>query len=444
MSLPLDSALAAHTLRRIARLGAILCLATAFLLFLSTCSGEVRLFDPAETPPDTIPSGVQKADLTLTVQVDAADEAVSEALGWAERAVPGAEVTLSRIRSTEELTGLTDSAGRVKFERLLPGDYRASAVRLLTEAERGRLVPPDEDVNALGGGTIFTVEAPETDATLELAAGRPRSLVISEWSVESGMSSPGTWYEFGGFLELYNNTDTTIYLDGKLIGAGLRGAWDYSGWPCSVAEPWRNDADGVWVLFLFQFPGAGHQYPVGPGQPVVIATDAIDHGQYAEGMPDLSDADFEFIGSSDVDNPRAPNLVSVGPRECCLGHGLKYEELDDIAILADRFDLSSITRDPDYGGLEIWRIPAARILDVVTWRTPGEVPNAPCPRMVHERFDGQEARILAPCRSYPCEPPSGQRRVLLVQPDGRRDLQHTRTSARDFFARRRTPGEPPQ
>ncbi len=443
MSRLLAPGVASQTLWRIARFGALLCLATAFLSLLSTCSGEVRLFDPAETPPDTIPSGVQKADLTLTVQVDAADVAVSEALGWAERAVPGAEVTLSRIRSTEELTGVTDDAGQVMFQRLLPGDYRASAVRLLTEAERGQLVPPDEDVNALGGGTVFTVEAPETEASLELAAGRPRSLVISEWSFVAGMSSPGTWYSFGGFLELYNNTDTTIYLDGKLIGAGLRAAWDYSGWPCSVAESWRNDADGVWVLFLFQFPGAGRQHALLAGQTVVIATDAIDHGQYAQGMPDLSDADFEFIGSSDVDNPRAPNLVSVGPRQCCLGHGLFYQSLDDIAILADPVDLQALPRDFTPAGGEIWRIPADRVLDVATWRTRAQTRNPPCPRMVHERFDRQEARIIDPCRSYPCEPPSGQRRVLFVQPDGRKVLQHTLTSARDFFAGRQTPGTLP-
>jgi len=439
MPRPLHTAPAGHTLRRIARLGALLCLAAALLSLLSTCSGEVRLFDPAETPPDTIPSGVQKADLILTVQVDPQDEGVSEALGWAQRAVPEAEVTLSRIRSTEELTGVTGDAGRVRFERLLPGDYRASAVRLLTEAERGRLVAPDEDVNALGGGTIFTVEAPATEASLELAAGRPRSLVISEWSVESGMSSPGTWYDFGDFLELYNNTDTTIYLDGKLIGAGVRGAWDYPNWPCSAYDRFRTP-DGVWIYYLYQFPGSGRQYPLPPGQPVVIATDAIDHGQYAEGMPDLSDADFEFIGSADVDNPRVPNLVSVGPREYFLGHGLLYIDLDDIAVLADSVDLDALPKDFTPGGLEVWQIPAAKVLDVVTWRTTRQGSFLPCPRMVHERFDRQEARILDPCRSYPCEPRSGQRRVLLVQPDGRQVLQHTLTSARDFFARPRTPG----
>ncbi len=137
-----------------------------------------------------------------------------------------------------------------------------------------------------------------------------------------------------------------------------------------------------------------------------------------------------------------PNLVSVGPQECCLGHGLKYRSLDDIAILAEPVDLSGLPQEPR-GSTEIWRIPAEKVLEVATWRTTWQASWPPCPRMVHERFDRQEARIIDPCYNFPCEPPSGQRRVLLVLPNGRKVLQHTRTSARDFVALKRTPGALP-
>ena len=143
-----------------------------FILLLSACSGEVELYDPNQTPQDSIPTDVQKADVNLTFQIATEDSTVSQALGWPEGAVPDAEVTLSRTGSIEELTGMTDAAGGITFEKLLEGNYRASAVRILTEEERALLAEPDRDVNALGGGGSFDVAAPETEETLSLAAGR--------------------------------------------------------------------------------------------------------------------------------------------------------------------------------------------------------------------------------------------------------------------------------
>ena len=104
-----------------------ICAVVLLVLLLSACSGEVELYDPTQTPQDSIPTDVQKADITLTFQIATEDSTVSQALGWPAGAVPGAEVTLSRTNSSEEFTGVTDSAGGITFEKLLPGNYRASA-----------------------------------------------------------------------------------------------------------------------------------------------------------------------------------------------------------------------------------------------------------------------------------------------------------------------------
>jgi hypothetical protein len=84
-----------------------------FLLILSACSGEVQLYDPEQAPQDSVPGDVQKATLTLTFQIAIEDSTVSQALGWPEGAVPDAEVIVSRVGSTEELTGMTDLRGAV-------------------------------------------------------------------------------------------------------------------------------------------------------------------------------------------------------------------------------------------------------------------------------------------------------------------------------------------
>jgi hypothetical protein len=280
-----------------------------------------------------------------------------------------------------------------------------------------------------------------TEAAIEVVASRRRSLIVSEWSCQNERMPSGGWYwRFGGFLELYNNTDTTIYLDGKLLAVGFGRAWDYSLEPCAELEPWRLDPDGLWVFFIDQFPGAGAEYPLSPGATAVIATDAIDHRQYAPEALDLSDADFEFFGGGDVDNPQVPNMESVGPREIPFGHGTFYLSLDEIVVIADPVDLAALPRDGAPGWAEMWRLPAEKILDVATWRLAEGYGTPPCPRMVNERFDRQEATLFEP-GSYDLR--SGQRRGLYFTPQGRAVLQHTRTSARDFVALTRSPGTLP-
>ncbi len=172
----------------------------------------------------------------------------------------------------------------------------------------------------------------------------------------------------------------------------------------------------------------------------MIATDAIDHRPYAPDALDLSNADFESLGGADVDNPTVPNLVSVGPRQSPGGHGLYFNSLDGVVVLADVVeDLSALPRDLTPSDLEIWRLPAEKVLDVYSYRTAWVPPNPPCPRMTHERFDRQDARLLSP-EDYVR---SAQRRVLFVTAEGRKVLQNTRTSSRDFRALPRTAGQLP-
>ena len=413
----------------------------SFLLLTPACSGEVELYDPGQSPQDSVPTDVQKADVNLTFRIATEDSTVSQALGWPEGAVPDAEVTLSRTGSIEELTGMTDAVGSISFEKLLEGNYRASAVRILTEEERALLAEPDRDVNALGGGGSFDVAAPETEETISLAAGRPRSLVISEFSDKAEPNAAG-FYGFGHYLELYNNGDTTVYLDKMLIGRGMAIDYDRPSWPCMDYERWSNDPDGVWIVFLYQFPGSGRDYPLMPGDIAVIATDAIDHRGFGEGAVDLSGADFEFIGTADVDNPGAANLVSVGPRTGdATGHGLRFNAVTDFVVVVEPVDLDAVPKEIAGAlGFWIWRIPAETVLDVATFRnTVNYSGYPPCPQLVHPNFDRQEA-ILLGSGDYQY---SAQRRVLYTLPDGRAVLQHTRTSARDFVKLLRNPGELP-
>jgi hypothetical protein len=394
----------------------------------------------------------QRATLTVTVQVESPDSALAAAVGSPGGLLRNAVVTLRRQgQSGGVSTDSTGTAGTATFADLVPGSYVITVVRLLTSAETAGFRSTDVDVNAFGGGLVVDVGAPTTAATVEVAAGRRGSLVISELFAYSPKFGPQgiTEYRFGMFLELYNNSDTTIYLDGKIIGEGLAWfRWYHEAIDCVHMEKWRNDPEGIWAISFDAFPGTGQDHPLAPGGATVVATDAIDHRAVLAGFLDLSGADFEMRGSNDVDNPGVPDMIDVGlqePGASVDGHGLWFRG-EGATFVASPVDVSSLSRD----SLPVnspWyvRIPQDAILDVYsTSETPaGEAASSAlgyslCPQLLNTVFDRQYASLFD--RQAPL---SMRRKVFATLPDGRVILLRTRSSANDFELAGPTPGKVP-
>jgi hypothetical protein len=379
--------------------------------------------------------GVQRAVLEVVVEVVAEDAAIAQALGWAERRIPDTEVRVEGTGFSETLVSGPD--GTVRLEDLLPGSYTISVERMLTAEELPLVEAVEAGVLGFAGGQRISVLSPATTRTFSLGAGRRGSLVISEFVKTLGTAPGGAEYRFGGYIELYNNSDTLIYLDGKVLGHG----WDYSGdyapnFPCSMFEDFRNDPEGIWSRLFYRFPGAGTDYPLAPGQTAVIATDAIDHTQFATGVVDLSGANFETVGGADVDNPAVPNLINIGPFEHPFGHGLMLGVLVQMPFIAEPLVVAELEgrREPSNGNL-FYRIPREKLIDVAVARVPdlGGIPW--CPELIHRSIDRQEAISEA---SWPAA--SLHRRVFGELEDGRLILQRTFTSGRDFELRAPAPG----
>jgi hypothetical protein len=291
------------------------------------------------------------------------------------------------------------------------------------------------------------VTAPSASARVEAAAGRRGSLVISENFAAEPYAPDGQYYYyyFGHYVELYNNADTAIQLSGIVIGRGQSWFRDFS--PprtCAEMERWRNDPDGIWTKFFDAFPPR----LLAPGATVVVATDAIDHSSIVPGMPNLTEADFEFIGSNDVDNPGVPNMIRSGLAEWdagLLGHGFRTPR-DGVLFVALPVTVSELVRDnlpvqdPPYV-----RIPREKVLDVFSTGETGALEAANtaqgwplCAQLVHENFDRGYASLYDSQQLT-----SMKRRVLARLPDGRSVLLRTRTSEIDFETGAPSPGTIP-
>src|SRR5207244_3358786 len=240
-----------------------------FVLLLAACGGGASVVEPPPPPSDSF---------KVTFQPAQEDLASGQALGWTA-GIPGAEITLTLKGATPGVpqSFTTTTAGTLTVTKLNAGDYVVEARRWLTEAERGKL-PAGDDAVGFVAKAYVTVAAGGGQATVAVPASRRHGLVISEFFNNVGYPpGVGDPYFYDAFVELYNNSDTTIYLDGMLLARALASPADYPNFPCSLYAPHQDDPAGVWVRILEMFPGSGRDFPLLPGAISVIATDAIDH-----------------------------------------------------------------------------------------------------------------------------------------------------------------------
>jgi hypothetical protein len=350
----------------------------------------------------------------------------------------GITVNIQRKGSTEATrTAVAGADGIAQFTGLLEGTYSVSADRPLSSAEISRLPADQREASLFAGGAQVTIAPPETQTAVQLVASRRGSLVISE--VFDYQGRPPLFYAWGTYVEVYNNADTTVYLDGMLYfrtQPQMHRNFDNVG-GCSGTAEKRLDPAGVWATQIWAFPGTGRDFPVKPGQAKVLAMDAINHDAASPGnnMPDLSKADFEQIGTdADVNNPAAADMIRVQVGTGFLGRGypLQASQATGLALASARNRLVV----GDWYGSEIRRIPADAILDVAGFEDTPEAEArlaalgavaADCSPWLTPTFERAPAALV----DYEA-PTAIARRSLGFTPDGREILQRTGTSARDF------------
>lgn len=132
--------------------------------------------------------------------------------------------------------------------------------------------------------------------------------VISEIFFTGTTTPDGKQYSDDQYVKIGNNSDETLYLDGYVFGETAFMSTDKQDYTPDLMS------EAVTLQAIYAFPGSGTDYPVAPGEEVLVAVNGINHTELNKNSFDLSTADFEFYDESenpdfqDSDTPNVPNM----------------------------------------------------------------------------------------------------------------------------------------
>ena len=314
-------------------------------LFIFTLFGMFSCSDD-----DTIPSG--------TVQIEVAyPEIYSQAYSRKD-----IEVELISQTNTENVRSLmTDANGLVVFEDVTPGFYNLSISFNLNSEQAEELTGHAQELVMNASENGLNVLSDQTlDKEVVLTTQPLGNLVIKQTFF---IGSEERYYD-DEFIEIYNNSDHVIYADGLMIG---------SYHPKNV-DMFNNDTENAYVGCIWQLPGSGEEYPIEPGESIIIAEDARDHTVENQNSIDLSNADFEAYveGYDDLDNALVPNMqllrsTFVGSSSTLAG---LYAELQAKLALCifrhddfDKLKVMTAEEAQTTGSFQFTQIPVEYIID---------------------------------------------------------------------------------
>lgn len=157
-----------------------------------------------------------------------------------------------------------------------------------------------------------------TALTIGLAKVIQSPLVFKRLYINGGYK----YYMKDSYFEIVNNSDEVQYLDRLILTSPMN---------FSKPTPWQEAGAEYAKLYpcgqgsVVMFPGNGTDYPIQPGQSVIVANNATNHTvegvptdeeDITEGVvsPDLSTADWEIYldyNQNDTDYPNTPNLLTI-------------------------------------------------------------------------------------------------------------------------------------
>jgi hypothetical protein len=259
--------------------------------------------------------------------------------GWV--ALEGATVKVSSTTHQFAAEYETGADGYAVLEALPAGTYTIQA----------ELINTEENYTILGQKTIETLFEPDASDTVLMDYQQASPLTINE--IYYCGCNYSRFYFYDQFVELYNSSPDTIWLDGYLMCRNTQIA--------EVIDPEAEDFALAYYVFTFPgITGVTRTAPIAPGQHLVIAGDAIDHSAYGGSWcVDMTVADWEFFNplGSDYDTPGVPNLTPISNLEndftMNLGHCAIYIATGEEWEYGMHFDGYSMK---EYVHIPLWTI----------------------------------------------------------------------------------------
>ena len=237
---------------------------------------------------------------------------------YATLVATNARVVLTSTERNTSDSAVADAQGVATFPRVLPGTYVVSSAIALTADQAFALTGQRTalTLNALSPARAI-LTAPTEPVRQSLSGSRVGDLVIKEVYFTGSRTPSGGTYFSDQFIEIYNNATDTIFTDGLLIADTYGPAGQIN--PTTLPTPFQAQPDAVYASSIWQIPGTGRQYPLLPGQSLIIAQDGIDHRSDPNGNPaspvNLSTADWETYNERpdgrDLDAPAVRNLTRL-------------------------------------------------------------------------------------------------------------------------------------
>ena len=273
---------------------------------------------------------------SLTVQV-----ILPDLVNWSDVT----DVSVKAVNSLGVFELSEISEGVYKTVEISEGEYEVTVTMSINEGE-------------ICGSTIVLVDKAQTAAIeTEYITSTPQ-LIIKEFYSAMCKTPANKNYMYDQFVEIYNNSPFTQYLDNCLIARTEIAANTKTVLWGTTPEEMEAVAVSSYVAG-FVSDGSGKKYPLAPGKSVVIAFQAQNHTIMSDdpateeievnpNTVDLSKADYEIditeYKSTYVANPDVPNLTIVAKpgtqsvNFCVLpafGAGLVLAKVDNIETYCD-------------------------------------------------------------------------------------------------------------
>ncbi|MDO4880014.1 MAG: DUF4876 domain-containing protein [Capnocytophaga sp.] len=256
----------------------------------------------------------------------------------------GVKITLLNQETGSSYEATTNTEG--KASTTLPaGTYNINASKELTAETAEPITGFAQEATFNGSLSNVTITANQASQLITLQAAQIGDLVIKQIYYQGSDVRSGAMFR-DQFIEIYNNSNQTIYLDGLCL---VRVAGNNTAARSSTQSIYQSNGQLDWsqgegvqdaananTKYIFSqeiiaFPGSGEQYPLEAGKSVFVAQTALNHKApitTTEGKPlevknpdltiDLSKAQFEaYYGDvpgvraldTDIDTPATNMLV---------------------------------------------------------------------------------------------------------------------------------------